>query len=321
MLKVKYIIKKLKIIFVLLTLALLILFIKNRPFDENRELSFDGNEKNITLNDNGSIFFVSTNSNTLEDFLKENNIILNEHDETIPEIDSPIYSGINIEIRRAQKIRIEVDGKTIENWTLQKNIENALNENGVILGRLDKVKPNIISPPREKEKIIVTRINVEEKIIPEDINFKTIAKTDSKLGWREKKVEQKGEKGIKKIKYKITYKDGKEISRVALEKNITKDPVSEIIVQGTYVKLGKGSTGQGTWYAYQGGLFAASPWLPMGSYAKVTNRDNGKSVIVEINDRGPTGPGRIVDLDKVAFQKIASLGAGVISVKVEEVLN
>jgi rare lipoprotein A len=52
-----------------------------------------------------------------------------------------------------------------------------------------------------------------------------------------------------------------------------------------------------------------------------TNVDNGKSVIVKINDRGPFSPGRIIDLDKVAFERIASLGAGVINVKMEEIVN
>jgi rare lipoprotein A len=47
----------------------------------------------------------------------------------------------------------------------------------------------------------------------------------------------------------------------------------------------------------------------------VTNVANGKTVIVEINDYGPHGKDRIIDLDKVAFSKIASLGAGVISSK------
>jgi rare lipoprotein A len=42
---------------------------------------------------------------------------------------------------------------------------------------------------------------------------------------------------------------------------------------------------------------------------------------VQINDRGPFGNGRIIDLDKIAFEKIASLGAGVANVKVEVVLN
>ena len=54
---------------------------------------------------------------------------------------------------------------------------------------------------------------------------------------------------------------------------------------------------------------------------KVTNRANGKSVIVKINDRGPFGAGRIIDLDKVAFAKIADLGSGVVDVKMEEIVN
>jgi rare lipoprotein A len=77
----------------------------------------------------------------------------------------------------------------------------------------------------------------------------------------------------------------------------------------------------GTWYSYTGKRAAASLSLPLGSYARVTNPANGKSVIVVINDRGPYGKGRIIDLDKVAFEEIASLGAGVIDVKVEPVLN
>jgi rare lipoprotein A (peptidoglycan hydrolase) len=162
---------------------------------------------------------------------------------------------------------------------------------------------------------------VEEKIISEDIDFKTTTKNDNKLGWREKKIETAGEKGVREVKYKITYRDGKEVSRVVLEKNITKNPVTEIVVQGTYVKTGNAKKGQGTWYAFKGGLFAASTTLARGSYAKVTNTANGKSVIVQINDYGPQGKGRIIDLDKVAFAQIASLGAGVIGVKVEEVLN
>jgi rare lipoprotein A len=97
--------------------------------------------------------------------------------------------------------------------------------------------------------------------------------------------------------------------------------VPEIITQGTYVKLGKSHEGAASWYSYTGTLSAANPWLPLGSYVKVTNTSNGKSVIVKINDRGPFGPGRIIDLDKVAFEEIAPLGAGVVNIKMEEILN
>lgn len=286
-----------------------------------RELDIENSKKTIILHDNNYIFETSTSANSISDFLKEKNINLTEHDRIVPELNSKIFSGSKIEIRRAAKIKIEVDGKEIETYALGKNISEALKENKVVLTRLDKTEPRLSYPVESNSTIIVTRINVEEKIEKEKIKFKTIQKTDSKLGWREKIVTQYGEEGVVEVKYKITYKNGKEISRVVLEKNITKDPVEQIETQGTYMKLGKTNKGQGTWYAWKGGMFAASTTIPKGSYAKVTNTANGKSVVVQINDYGPQGKGRIIDLDKVAFAKIASLGAGVIGVKVEEVLN
>lgn len=80
------------------------------------------------------------------------------------------------------------------------------------------------------------------------------------------------------------------------------------------------ATGQASWYAYKGGLFAASPDYAKGSVLRVHNLDNGKFVDVTVNDYGPDRalhPNRVIDLDKQAFQKIASLGAGVVNVKVE----
>lgn len=48
-------------------------------------------------------------------------------------------------------------------------------------------------------------------------------------------------------------------------------------------------------------LSAAHPTFPLPSYARVTNMDNGTSVIVRVNDRGPYHPGRIIDVsDKTA---------------------
>jgi rare lipoprotein A len=50
--------------------------------------------------------------------------------------------------------------------------------------------------------------------------------------------------------------------------------------------------------------------LPFGTKIKVVNQDNGRSVIVRGNDRGPFTPGRIVDLSEAAFSKIASKSQG-----------
>ncbi len=62
---------------------------------------------------------------------------------------------------------------------------------------------------------------------------------------------------------------------------------------------------------------AAHKTLPFGSIVRVTNLANGKSIEVRITDRGPYGPGRIIDLTEAAFSDIAWLGTGVIHVQME----
>lgn len=82
------------------------------------------------------------------------------------------------------------------------------------------------------------------------------------------------------------------------------------------------TSGDASWYAYKGGNFAASPDFPKGSKVRVSNLDNNKFVDVVINDYGPDRslfPDRVIDLDKLAFQSISSLGAGIISVKVDPI--
>ncbi len=64
-------------------------------------------------------------------------------------------------------------------------------------------------------------------------------------------------------------------------------------------------------------LTAASRTLPFDTVVRVTNLDNGKSVDVRINDRGPYITGRVIDLSRSAFETIAYTGQGVIYVQYE----
>lgn len=68
------------------------------------------------------------------------------------------------------------------------------------------------------------------------------------------------------------------------------------------------------------GYTAAHKKLPFGTKVKVTNETNGKSVIVEITDRGPFSKAREIDLSKKAFMDIASSrSSGVVIVTLEEI--
>ncbi|MDO3705415.1 septal ring lytic transglycosylase RlpA family protein [Micromonospora sp. C28SCA-DRY-2] len=64
-------------------------------------------------------------------------------------------------------------------------------------------------------------------------------------------------------------------------------------------------------------LTAAHKTLPFNTRVRVTNPDNGKSVTVRINDRGPFIEGRCIDLSRAAFAEIASLDLGHVDVRYE----
>jgi len=66
---------------------------------------------------------------------------------------------------------------------------------------------------------------------------------------------------------------------------------------------------------------AAHRTLPLASFAKVTNLENGRSIVVKINDRGPYTRGRILDLSPRAADLLDMKGAGVVAVVVEPLVS
>ncbi len=64
-------------------------------------------------------------------------------------------------------------------------------------------------------------------------------------------------------------------------------------------------------------LTAAHKTLPFGAYVRVTNLNNGRSIVVRINDRGPFIKGRIIDLSFAAAKKVGMDITGVAPVKIK----
>lgn len=82
-----------------------------------------------------------------------------------------------------------------------------------------------------------------------------------------------------------------------------------------------GQCGRASWYALHSktasgermnpsALTAAHRTLPFGTKLRVTNQNNGRSVVVRINDRGPFIKGRVLDLSKGAAGQLGFIGSG-----------
>ena len=65
------------------------------------------------------------------------------------------------------------------------------------------------------------------------------------------------------------------------------------------------------------GLTAAHRTLAMGTRVRVTNLDNGKTVVVRITDRGPYAGKRVIDVSRAAARRLGMIEAGVVPVKLE----
>ena len=64
-------------------------------------------------------------------------------------------------------------------------------------------------------------------------------------------------------------------------------------------------------------MTAAHPSLPFGTKVRVTNLENGRSVVLKINDRGPFAKRRIIDVSRHAAEHLGFLGSGLARVRIE----
>lgn len=106
-----------------------------------------------------------------------------------------------------------------------------------------------------------------------------------------------------------------------------------LLISGFPLMAQTPSTGLGTYYADKyhgrptasGELYdkykftAAHRTLAFGTMVKVTRPDNGRSVIVKVNDRGPFTEGRIIDLSRAAAEQLDMIRSGEVPVRIEVV--
>ncbi len=96
----------------------------------------------------------------------------------------------------------------------------------------------------------------------------------------------------------------------------TPKPVEVGIASWYGPKFHRRMTANGEWFDMHY-LSAAHKTMPLPSYARVTNLENGRTVVVRVNDRGPFVGDRIIDLSRAAAAKLGYLRKGKARVRVE----
>lgn len=171
---------------------------------------------------------------TVREALNEANITLGTHDTVTPGLDEKIHEGESITVERAKNISITVDGEILFMTVSDKTLQEVLDKQNIALGDDDKIS---IAPSTEiSENMNVKIVRVYNKIITSilPVEYTQEVEKHSSLPNTRRYVSRGGVPGERTVKTLVTYEDDVEISREVISDRITKEPVSEIIVQGSY---------------------------------------------------------------------------------------
>lgn len=191
-------------------------------------------KNDITVTENGEAArSVSVMGGTVTDVLDKEGVVLGKYDEINHDPQAYLTDGMNIDIVHKIEVDLTVDGESSKVITSAKTVGDLLKEQQVTVGdkdRLSKSKDAVLS---SGDKLVIERVNVKKLVETESIAYETETEYSDDMYEGETSVRQDGADGEKSLTYEVTYIDGKESSRKLVSEKVTKEPVNEIIVQGT----------------------------------------------------------------------------------------
>jgi uncharacterized protein YabE (DUF348 family) len=282
-------------------------------------------EKRVTLVVDGQSHFVRTTSFSVGQLLARRGIELGPLDLVEPESSTVLHEGLQIEVRRAARLRLVVNGreKLVPVPVGTPSIRDVLEEARVPVDRDDLVEPGLDVPHLHGMTVRITRVTYRTESAVEVVPFPTVTVYDQSMRVGTSRVDQEGVNGHEVVTYRIRTEAGREVEREVVHTQMFEVPQEEQVVVGTDARerVATWQQGQASWYerpaswSSRSGLRAAHRWLPKGTVVQVTSLDTGERITVIIDDRGPYGvAGRIIDLSREAFEQLAPLGQGVLRV-------
>jgi uncharacterized protein YabE (DUF348 family) len=222
-------------------------------------------------------------------------------------------------------VRAVVTGKVHDVSTNAETTGALLTAMGIQPDADDRVVPPPSTPLHDGMTVRYDRVSTTTHLTDRPIRIPVDTQYTSTLTPGHVVVLQHGSAGMERAAVSVTMVNGRVVARRVVSRSVLSPPAPEYrlsapysMTDGVLAEPGTGATtqtGQASWYDPPwGGLTAAHPWLPFGTHVTVTDLDTGRSVTVVIDDRGPFGPGRIIDLSPEAFSALQPLGHGILHV-------
>jgi uncharacterized protein YabE (DUF348 family) len=184
-----------------------------------------------------------TAADTVEEFLKEQNIAINEYDKLNQNPDAKLKQDMKIAIQRAFPLKVVVGGKEQDVWSTSTTVADFLSQQGITLNEMDRVEPALKQNVTKDAVINVIRVEKVTDVVEEPISYAVITKNDSKLEKGKQKVVTEGQEGLLSKEYEVILENGKEVSRKLVSEKKLKEKQDKVVAMGTKVIVAQVSRG------------------------------------------------------------------------------
>ncbi|MFS0645362.1 ubiquitin-like domain-containing protein [Siminovitchia sp. 179-K 8D1 HS] len=189
--------------------------------------------KKVEITDDNHSATVWTTAKTVKQLLEEKNIKLTEHDKINVSLNENIVANLGIQIERAFPLVLK-DGENEEKvWSTATTVADFLNQQGIALGQLDRVKPGLEEEISPNGEVHVIRVEKVTDVVEEPIDFDVVTKKDPSLPIGTEKVVQEGKQGFIKKQYEVTMENGEEVKRALLSEKKIRESVEKVVAVGT----------------------------------------------------------------------------------------
>lgn len=263
-------------------------------------------QRSVTIVADGKEVKARTFSRTVGGVLEAKDIVLLDNDVVVPSIETPLASGMTINVNRAADVSISVDGQVLPVRTQCRSVEELLIERAIVLGPEDEVRPAKDAAVTQGMDVIVSRIVTITELKEAVLSFETKKKYTVNLPQGSTRIAEEGRDGVEQQTWDIKYKDGIEVDRRLASTDTITPPVDRLIIVGSGLVVSRG--GQdiryseavdmvSSAYTYTGyntssgvapyyGVAAVDPgFIPMGTelyvegYGYATALDRGGSIL------------------------------------------
>jgi uncharacterized protein YabE (DUF348 family) len=200
----------------------------------------------VRLNVDTQSFAVRTTGNTvgeaLTDISERYGLGIKDIDEVNISRSDPLVANMELNVRRAIPVHIQVDGKETDTYLAPRTVADALVKLGISLGEKDKVSLPLDYTLVPDDNIQVVRVVEKIETVKTEIPYKVVAQdADFPVGLPDRII-NRGANGLQEQTVKLTLEDGNEVQREVLNQHIVMEPVSQVVSRGAQTTISRGGS-------------------------------------------------------------------------------